>query len=348
MVEVAESKLTIPVVQGLEKPPALAITVEKTLTQALSSTPISKLIDTQREVMRETIYKPLLHPNPEIVPLTETGERNRQILLWAYDQQIPIPLKYLSQITYSNTETSQLLKEMFNAEELQRLQGALVYRIGHDIKDVDERNAVAFGGILYSQSPVDGEEEDYITDLLQRQFATPLGAFELNLLPAFLRKNVKGGIHVLPYGRAEKIEGKEKETLLMLADDMLKLIETFETSEVMGFPRFIMNGTNKTMGEAAKKYFGAHVSQLNEIEALIHVSVNTLMKTPGDPDNVVKVFVPEFKLRLAKPKLRKMREGLYEKIRGERDVSLPELLKEIRLDAINQICERQKFLGQTD
>lgn len=342
MSETKDAQLTTQVPIGLnsESPNAL----QDSLNKLWSSLPSSQLLQEQKKVIQGAeaeMYKEILSPDYSETAITEQGERNRQILLWSIQKGIRVPGLFRHQDSYTKITTQELIQTLLNEDQLQQLQGAMVLSVleRYSQKDVDPNNTIAYGGVVYSQAPIDDGEDGIIAGSIVKQFANR-SFQEPGITPGFLRKNVRGTVHVLPYGVNRKIPGKEKETLLMLVADMLAVIEYFDKHpQNMGYPRFVLNGTNSTMGNLAEKHLGAQVKKASDIEGFLSSLTHSLK--PGNPDTVA-VFMSEKDLREGKIKLRKLKERMSS---GKED-SRAESLKKIRAEAIGYISQELNFVDR--
>lgn len=338
---ISQSLLTMSEPKGLKRPSRISNAIQRGLLDPLRKFTTTKPREQLQASTRDILYGEIVNSGSD-EQLTSLAEGNRQILLWMINRGVVIPAALTKRETYSTLPTRELLEQTLSASDLQALQGALVYQTAIGIKDLDRNNSVAFGGIVYSQSKIRDEDTPLTEQIINLFLAVPKGAKEPGLLPGFLRRNVKGAIHVLPYGIAEKVPGKERETLLMLADDMVALLRFLGQSKIMTYPRFILNATNKTMGEAARKYTGAQVIELSDIDNLIGSLLSGIKQTRMGED-VVKVFIPERDLRGGFKRAIVMRDSLIKRLALRSGISEDLLLKKVRIDAIEHILGRLSF-----
>ena len=338
--------------EGLGKPPsAVEQLIGGYLSKLYNKTELSQLIGREEAAMTEMkaeLYKDVFSPTyTETIPATEQSERNRQILLWAIDRGATIPVGLRRLAEYSHLSTSELLDKAFSPEQIHELQGALVYQAGKGNSDLDPKNTIVFGGILYSQARIGNEGDDILSSLTQKALAAPLSFSEPGFPPPFLQNDVRGAIHILPFGENKRVPGKELEAMMMLADDFLALINFWESSRVASYPRFILNTTNRSMSEVARKYLGAQVAEMGPFDNMILSTMEGLMGgTPPPEKKLYKVFMPEHTLKESKTRLEPLRERLFTLLREKYggDLQMQDLLKKIRCDAIERISGSIKFL----
>jgi hypothetical protein len=347
-------KLGVPDPIGLK--PQNPSVLDSQANRFLNWLPLSQQMAEQKKVLSEIDaekYKQIYTPDYEKKEITQHSERNRQILLWAINKGINIPLQYCYQDSYGSISTDALVADLFDEKQVQELQGALIMAlpIARSQRDIDFKNVVAFGGLFYSQAPVD-KDADFLFGLLIRHypgFPLTLGFKEPGITPGVLRKNIRGAMHILPYGEeggeAKIVPGKEKETIMMMSSDILALLDYFDAHpQTMGYPRFILNGTSGKMGRFAEKYLGAQTVKINEkLQRVMHTYRDPVGATlsPRPPRDAVAVFLTEQGLKANRDKIANLLTRMG-KSRSEQPLAAQ--LKEMRIEAIDSIAPQIDFI----
>ena len=345
------NSLVIPEVEGFRGSP-LRDRFESALQNMLLATSTIQQIDELDEAVMSLRYKEVLKPQyDEQNPVTQQSEANRFMLSYAIQEDIDIPAELCTQATYSEITTQELLLRTFNEEQLQMLQGVLVFNIleGHGQKGLDEDNTLAVGGLTYTQYKLDAEGGPL--GLYVRATAAPKGVKEG--LEDKLFRNVAGTIHAIPYGVPKKIPGREKEAILMMADDFLRLWEHMYKIEDDNLkpPRFAMGTTNRTMALAAEKVTKAQVGYFefqgpHELARVLKntVGVASAEKKGADTEPPMTVFLSENDLEDSKEHVTSVRQSVYNRLKQE-DESMEQTLGRVRAEAIEILSGKFDFVS---
>lgn len=340
--------LIVPEVQGVDlKPnydntvPTIDATQERLSAMAFDNKRVP--IYQQMTELHQLLYGEITNPpyDEKRISKSRQAEINRHILLFADVVGAVIPEEYRLLERYATANTETLLLELFDENQLQTLQGILVFTLleRRNPRSHDLNNTLTVGGLVYTQKQMKG---------ILRLFDAPKGARE-DILDV-LTNNVKGVVHYIPFGETKKVEGKGAETMFMFCDDIIKLWEAMYKvkNNNINPPRYVIGATNVAMGEATKRLLGTKVEifdfSISMQERLMQM-VTQMLGIPNSQQHreILTVFINSDSLEKLRSSVEPSRQELYLRLRQNDDEPMSETLKRIRAEAITHITELQQW-----